>query len=92
MLRLRAAPLCTFGLGLGDLLQLVLPANGGFEPGEHAKHVQECAVRRGGGVDIDPKMIDCLNGSLQQPSESVASQFTVYQGPEVYTPLCSKAI
>lgn len=41
---------------------------------------------------IDPKMIDRLNGFLQQPSESAALEFTSYQGPELYVPLCSKAI
>ena len=41
---------------------------------------------------MDPKMLDCLNGFLQKPSESGASEFTAYQGPEMYGPLCSKAI
>lgn len=42
--------------------------------------------------DMDPKMNGRLNGFLQQPSESAASEFTAYQGPEMYTPLCSKAV
>lgn len=41
---------------------------------------------------MDPKMINRLNGFLQQPSERAASQFIAYQGPEMYAPLCSKAI
>lgn len=41
---------------------------------------------------MDPKMIDRLNGFLQRPSESAASEFKSYQGPEMYAPLCSKAV
>ena len=41
---------------------------------------------------IDPKMVGRLNEFLQQPSEQAASAFTNYQGPELYSPLCSMAL
>lgn len=41
---------------------------------------------------MDPKMVDRLNAFLQAPSAEAASGFTAYQGPELYAPLCRKAI
>lgn len=41
---------------------------------------------------MDPKMVDRLNAFLQAPSADAASAFTAYKGPELYAPLCRKAI
>ncbi|KPQ27109.1 MAG: hypothetical protein HLUCCX21_04995 [Porphyrobacter sp. HL-46] len=41
---------------------------------------------------MDPKMVDRLNVFLQAPSAEAASAFTAYQGPELYAPLCRRAI
>jgi hypothetical protein len=40
---------------------------------------------------IDPKMLQRLTDYINSSGASAASDFTKYEGPELYAPLCSRA-